>query len=580
MRRKLLVSFLIVLSICISIIGVFSMRLSRQIYLKGLEDNLISNGKLMAGMLNDRYDYNKDNYDDLATEYSKILNSRVTIIASDGKVIGESENSSENMENHSERLEVKEAMEGKVGISYRHSTTENMDMLYVAVPVGSAKPYKAVIRLSVPLTYIKSIQSHLLLNVLLAVALGLMISFITAYLFVRRLTKPINEMTYISTSIAQGRYDRRISMNYKDELGVLARSFNDMAEKLERTISDLSDKKNKLEAILKSMLSGVIAFDAKSKVMLANPEAYSIFGFKKDILGKHALEIFRNTKLEDVILSHKDEDKEIDIDYPEKRVIRVKTAAINDEEGSQNLGLVMVIHDITEIKNLENMRSEFVANVSHELKTPLTSIKGFAETLRNGAINDDSARDKFLDIINIEADRLSRLINDILLLSDIENKPKEILSEKVDVNKVIDQVKDIMSGAALLKNIKLEFHKCEPPAYVMGEHDLVKQLLINLTDNAVKYTPEDGRVDVSVSRKDDNVSIEVRDNGIGISKEHIPRLFERFYRVDKSRSRALGGTGLGLAIVKHIVVSMNGEINVESEPGKGSRFTVKVLEAK
>ncbi|HBM81334.1 MAG TPA: PAS domain-containing sensor histidine kinase, partial [Clostridiaceae bacterium] len=311
------------------------------------------------------------------------------------------------------------------------------------------------------------------------------------------------------------------------------------------------------------------------RIMLVNPEAMNIFGFDENVLGKHLLEVIRNVEFEDILYKHQDENRELRINYPKDMILRVKAAPITDmENGNRKIGIVAIMLDITELKQLEQMKTEFVANVSHELKTPLTSIKGFAETLKSGAINDNKTRDKFLDIINVEADRLTRLINDILTLSELEGRKKRwMVFEKIDMNDVMDEIEDMMGSLAKLKKIDIKFIRDKDGSYVSGNYDRIKQMLINLTDNAIKYTPEGGSVTVKTYKKDDKVYVEVSDTGIGIAKERLPRLFERFYRVDKGRSRALGGTGLGLAIVKHIVSTMNGNIKVESELGKGTTFT-------
>lgn len=575
MRKKLLVSFLIVIIIGISITGVFSLRLIEEFYLKNLEDKLVTNASLISQLFIDEYKGAGSSYDSLAKRFSKISNARVTIIADDGTVIGESQADSNRMENHGDRIEIKDALSGKVGKSSRFSSTEKIDMMYIAVPVNEDNVPKYVMRLAVPLTDIQSIQRSFLKYISIAILAGLLCSFIIAYSFARRITNPINHMTKISSQIANGSYDKRINLRSNDEIGELAHTFNYMAEKLQITIHDLSDKKNNLEAILKSMQSGVIAVDNIGRIILVNPAAVNMFGLKDNVVGKHVLEVIRNAELDNIIYNCQDENKEIKLNYPEKRILRVKATPIMDIEGSNNkLGVVVVMQDVTELKKLEQIRTDFVANVSHELKTPLTSIKGFTETLRNGAIKDPSASEKFLDIINIETDRLTRLINDILNLSELENKRQNIPFEKISINTAIDEVEEMMKNIARLKNIKLTFSKETAVSYVMGNHDKVKQLLINLIDNAIKYTHEGGSVEVNTYHKERSVFIEISDTGIGIPKEHLSRLFERFYRVDKGRSRTLGGTGLGLAIVKHIVATMGGEIKVDSEPGKGSTFTV------
>lgn len=580
MRKKLLISFLIVLIIGVSITGFFSVKLAGDFYLSSLEDKLITNASLISKLFQEAYEPDRNNYDTLSSEFSIITNARVTIIASNGSVIGESHRESSSMENHGERYEIKKALSGQIGKSFRYSTTEKIDMMYIAIPVGSSTVPKTVIRLAVPLTEIENIQHYFVKYIILAILAGLFGSSLIAYTFARNITKPVNEMTVISSEIAMGSYDKRINMRSKDEVGQLAQTFNNMAEKLQTTISDLSDKKNKLEAILKSMHSGVVAVDNSGKIILVNPAAINMFGFEENIVGKHILEVIRNVELEGMIHQNRETNKEIMLSYPENKTLRVKATPIIDIDcSSTTIGVVIVMQDITELKKLEKMRTDFVANVSHELKTPLTSIKGFIETLKNGAVDDPGARDKFLDIINIEADRLTRLINDILTISELENKRQNILIEKINVNKAIEEIEDMMYGLSKEKNIKLTFNMEDDLPDLMGNFDKVKQLLINLIDNAIKYTHDGGSVNVRTYSNDKKVFIEVNDTGIGISKEHLSRLFERFYRVDKGRSRTLGGTGLGLAIVKHIVAAMNGNIKVNSELGKGTTFIVSIPKA-
>lgn len=589
MAKKLLISFLVVLTIGVTITGFFSFQFTKNFYLRSLEDKLTSNGRVIAESFIKEYAAGNGCYDDFARHYSEMSSFRVTIISEDGRVLGESDMDSLNMGDHSERQEVQEALKGRVGKSYRYSSTEKANMLYVAVPAKTPDDSTVVIRLSVPVTEIQKIQGHFLVYILLAVLAGLFISSIIAYTSVNSITRPIKEMTYLSSSIAQGRYDKRINLRVKYELGQLASAFNNMAEKLQTVISELSDKKTKLEAILKSMGSGVIAVDNSGKIILANPTAYKIFGINEYMIGRHVLDVSMNAGLEEIIKKQQEkvgtleaggfEVSELKISYPEKRILRVKAAPIRDDEGDRNLGVVVVMEDITEIRQLEQMKSEFAANVSHELKTPLTSIKGFTETLKNGAVNDENMRGKFLDIIDMEAERLTRLINDIMTLSDLENRKADARLEKIDMNSILYDVKDVMETLAVHKNINIDFVRDDSNPNIMGSHDRVKQLMINLIDNAIKYTPEGGKVRTAIYHDGSYVYIEVSDTGIGIPKEHIPRLFERFYRVDKSRSRSMGGTGLGLAIVKHIVSSMDGKIEVESEPGRGSKFTVMLPKA-
>jgi len=370
--------------------------------------------------------------------------------------------------------------------------------------------------------------------------------------------------------IAKGELNRRVKALSDDELGQLGRNFNDMADKLEHTLNEVKEKQNRLSAILQSMDSGVIAIDNNNKIIMINNYAKNIFGIEEDIVGNSLVDLYNEFDMKSIFAEGDAEFREIKIERPDSKELRVRTADIINR--NQHIGAVAVVHDITEIKKLENMRTEFVANVSHELKTPLTSIKGFAETLKD--VEDVHTKNKFLDIINDEAERLTRLISDILLLSDIEQQ-KEYKEEKVNVNKIINDVYHLIKNTADKKNIKLTIVGEEVP-HLIGDRDRLKQMLINLVDNGVKYSDPGDSVIISRKLEGKYCVLTVEDTGYGIPKEHIPRLFERFYRVDKARSRAKGGTGLGLAIVKHIVLSFKGKIKVQSEVGVGTKFIIKL----
>ncbi len=341
-----------------------------------------------------------------------------------------------------------------------------------------------------------------------------------------------------------------------------------MADKLESTIKEAVDRQDKLEAILKSMDSGVIAVDENYNVIIINPYAKKIFGIRKNIIGENLMEHIRDFELENVFKERKDEYKEINILWPSEKELRIKTGDIISD--GKLIGTVAVVQDITDLKKLENMRTQFVANVSHELKTPLTSIRGFAETLRY--VDDDEKKDRFLNIINEEAERLTRLIEDILILSDIEQH-KDEKSSDINVEYKINDIYYLMKSVASNKDISITLN-LESGIVLYGNEDRFTQMMINLIDNAIKYSDKGSSVYISSKTYKKDCIIIVEDTGVGIQKEHIYRLFERFYRVDKARSRANGGTGLGLAIVKHIVLGFGGNIDVKSEVSKGSKFII------
>ncbi|QSZ27935.1 HAMP domain-containing protein [Aceticella autotrophica] len=416
------------------------------------------------------------------------------------------------------------------------------------------------------------------LRYLLSIFSGMLISNILGYRFIKSIVNPINEITDVTKEISKGNYNQKIEIKSIDEIGQLASAINVMTIRLRETIDELNDRNAKLEAILKSIINGVIAFDNYEKILLINDTAKKILNIEDNgIIGKHILDVVRNSKLHDlienIIINKEYSIKNLELNTFNK-YLKIYTSPIIHPQTLKKIGFVVVINDVTEVRKLERIRSDFVANVSHELRTPLTSIQGFVETLRNGAIEDSETRNKFLNIIEFETERLTRLINDILSLSEIENVKEGLITEEVAIDKEINDIFYIIEKSAYNKNIKLIKDLNCDNLKINSNRDRLRQMIINLIDNGIKYTPEGGFVKVTTKKLNNNIIITVEDSGIGIAAENIPRLFERFYRVDKGRSRKLGGTGLGLAIVKHIVESMKGNIAVESEVGKGTKFII------
>ena len=491
---------------------------------------------------------------------------RETFIDKKGKVLSDSVASKESMGNHNSRKEVQEARKNGTGYDVRLSDTTGKKTLYFATAFGDGY----IMRSALTMQTIKGLEGNYFKYYVLIMFFSVLVSMMFSEKLSKSIVSPIEKLQRTTSSIAGGNFDNRVKINSDDEIGQLAITFNNMADKLQITLEDLVDKRNKLEAILKSMDNGVIAVDMDYKIIMINPYAERIFGVHKNIIGKDLLDGIRDFELEDIFKDEEDDYREIKILWPRERILRIKRAFIIN--GREKIGKVAVVQDITDIKKLENMRSQFVANVSHELKTPLTSIKGFAETLKY--VEDEEDKNKFLNIINDEANRLTRLINDILTLSHIENSKMD-KSEIIETNNIIEDICCMVEASADKKHIVIKKQLCKPPG-IWGDPDRFKQMIINLVDNAIKYTDNGGRVSINTDVRDNNYLISVEDNGVGISKVHQKKLFERFYRVDKARSRSAGGTGLGLAIVKHIVLAFNGTIELKSEIGEGSKFTVKI----
>lgn len=547
---------------------------------KSVRDRIVSNAYLVRELVYDKVKFHSD--EDLSQYLIKIkakLNMRITVIDVSGKVIGDSDANIQSADNHHNRPEILKALEGKVGIEKRHSVTIDEDLLYCAIPYYSNDKIIGAIRLSTRLNDINSLKQGIYNNTIISLLIGIAIATIMGYRVSFSISKPIKEMTYMSSKISKGQFDKRIYISSKDEIGELSTSINDMAAKLDETINSLKDKNSKMEAILSSVINGIIAIDNNERVLFMNPAAIDILDIReKDTTGKYLLQIVRNNDMDDflreIIEKKRFESKEIFINYPEEKYLKIYTNPIKYSDSEDVIGIIIIIQDITEIRKLERVRTEFVTNVSHELKTPLTSIKGFAETLRLGALEDHEAALRFLGIIEEEADRLFRLINDILSLSELENKKIKQKSDIVNIEGLISHVISIMTNQAHNKNIIISKDVRLKSNDFIGDNDEIKQMLINLIDNAIKYTQENGSVHIEAYDNEDKLIIIIADSGIGIPKEHIPRLFERFYRVDKARSKKIGGTGLGLAIVKHIVKSYNGEIEVDSKVGIGTKFKV------
>ena len=556
MKKRIITSVLITV--------IFALVIVTSSFIALVNINAIKDAKETLAVYN--FTISKEGYkkEDLLVYKFKGESVRFTVVNKNGDVLFDNEKS--DLGNHSNREEIIEAFKNGTGNSVRFSETLGLNMVYYATRIND----DIVIRSSVPINDIEVFTSGTLKYCVAIIIMVLVLSLALAVKLVRIIVHPIKELEEVTAKIASGNINKRAVIYNYDEIGFLAQTFNNMADQLEMKINDSLDKQNKLEAILESMESGVIALDNNERIILINPYSRKLFDLKEDIIGKKISDCIMDYDLINFIRVLPDiNSKEIKLLYPIEREIKVKKAPIISETNNP-MGIVITVQDITDIRRLENMRSEFVANVSHELKTPLTSIKGFSETLRY--VEDNSTKNKFLNIIDKEAERLTNLINDILILSNIENLSK-MENEEFKPNEVIENIIYIVGKQAEKKQVKISFIT-DFDGKLKGSKDKFYQLALNLIENAIKYSNENGNVKIILTSDNENFIFKVIDNGIGIPKSYIPRVFERFYRVDKSRSTR--GTGLGLAIVKHIVKLFNGDINIESTEGVGSTFTVKI----
>jgi two-component system phosphate regulon sensor histidine kinase PhoR len=510
---------------------------------------------------------------------------RVSLIAPDGRVLADSERPGSavtTMDNHAGRPEVRAALEGRVGTSVRRSVTLDAPLIYVALPLNQGGRVIGVLRLAEPISAVTASYETLRSAALAGGAVALLVALGIGIFVAGRVTRPVVEMQDVARQMSEGHFDVRAPARSPDEIGTLGRSLNVMAGRLREKIGDLEREQAKATAVLDAMVEGVIATDGHDHIILINERARSIFGLgTARIERRPLLEVVRNVNLHDVLVAGRDAmdggvvSREVKLAEPADRVLQVH--AVGLKFPGDERGVVVILHDITELRRLEQVRTEFVANVSHELRTPLTAIQGYLETLLDGALEEREHARKFLEIVFRHTERLGRLTDDLTDLSNIELGKVSLRLEPTSVAEIADSVVAIISPRASGGQVKVDARLPVDLPDVLADRDRLSQILINLVDNAVKYTPKGGQVTVE-GRVDaaGMVEVTVRDTGVGIPKADLPRLTERFYRVDKARSRDLGGTGLGLAIVKHLVLAHGGELDIESELWKGTsvRFTL------
>ncbi|EKY5044147.1 PAS domain-containing protein [Listeria monocytogenes] len=579
---KIGLSFFILFFVVMVIVGIFSGELMKSTYLNMKENQLEDDAKILLQTTNmENLDLDKDaatiqkSLDPLGED----IDARITVIDSKGDVVADTKKDPEKLDNHMNRPEVTDILKKgeSVGISIRESDSLGYSMLYVAVPVKHQSKTDGVLRISISLESVDAAVAKLWGNLALIFGIALVIIAGISVFIARKITKPVREIIEVSTDLANHKYDSRIHGKISGELQDLSISVNTLAESLETQMFEIKQNEQRLNAIVQNLVSGVMLINVDKQVIMTNRTMYQILG-ETEIAGKPFYEVIKSFALSQLIEATFEtktiQQKEIILYFPREMILDASVSPILGENG-EITGIILLLHDITQIRHLENVRSEFVTNVSHELKTPVTALKGFAETLLDGAMYDEMLLKKFLTIIKEESDRLHRLIMDILALSRIEQNPVPENVELVEVDEVIEQSARTIFEMATEKNIQVIIpEKTIPSVTIETDRDKLQQILINLLSNAINYTPVDGKVEVKLIEQEAEVIIEVTDNGIGIPAKDIDRVFERFYRVDKARSRHSGGTGLGLSIVKHLVENCGGRIEVESQEEVGSTFRV------
>jgi two-component system phosphate regulon sensor histidine kinase PhoR len=517
--------------------------------------------------------------------FKELAGMRVTFIRPDGVVVGDSDHDPETMDNHGTRPEFKEAVASGVGTSVRHSDTLDENMLYVAMPFRDGGEVRGVVRLAMPLGDIERSLNRMWLALFFGLLLLFLLAAGVSYRVALGVTRPLERMTAAAKRLAQMDYAVRVPEEGSDEIGELARALNAMGTSLQGQMSEIRQNEQRLRSMLDNMTSGVVLIEPDGKVNMYNRRAEELLGGTAgERVGRSYAEAKQPIELLQLIRRALDEREpirdELNVYFPEERILEANLVPMKLSEEAEP-GVLLVLQDVTEIRRLERMRSEFVANVSHELKTPVAAVKGFAETLLAGAMNDPETARSFLTIIQEESDRLNRLIGDILELAKIESRRAPLQFSPIEAAPFLERLVEMMLAEAARKNIRIDW-EAEEGLFFEADEDRLRQILLNLLQNGINYTPEGGRVHVRAEAVpaegdgEERVRITVSDTGIGIPKKDIPRIFERFYRVDKARSRSSGGTGLGLSIVKHLVELHHGAIRVESAVGVGSSFIMEL----
>jgi two-component system phosphate regulon sensor histidine kinase PhoR len=578
---QLFFSYLFIILACLMAAIWYASSSSRSFLLKNMQSDLRERNILLSKQVRDHLDPpDKMEIDRICKALGHSVSTRFTVILPSGIVAGDSAEDPSRMDNHLDRPEVIAALSNGFGVSARYSRTMGTELLYVAAPLRQDGRTLAVVRTSISVDKlddaVKAIRMKIVLSGLIIAGIGVMLSLFLSH----RIRRPIEQIKEGAKCFAKGDFQCRLPVSYLEEIGGLSEALNQMAAELRARINTITSQRNELEAVLSSMVEGVIAADMEEHILSMNRAAGEIFECDPlEAQGRSIQEMIRNPDFQKLVSETLGTEEPVQKDLvfyakEEERVLSSYATSLKDAENKRK-GILVVLNDVTRLRKLENVRRDFVANVSHEIKTPITAIKGFVETLRDGAAKSPKDAARFLQIVEKHVERLEAIVEDLLSLSRIEGEEK-----KSEIGLEYGSVKEVLLAAAQAVQVKADSKKiplrisCGEDIKVKINPPLIEQALVNLLDNAIKYSEPGKEVHVDVEDKEKEILIHVHDQGCGIERIHLDRLFERFYRVDKARSRKLGGTGLGLAIVKHIMQAHGGSVSVKSRPGLGSTFTL------
>ena len=558
--------------IIMGFLGVYIVNSARTTQINLLESQLGSEARLVgdisAPSFADSAKY--QTLDVISESLGKEIGSRITLVAVNGTVLGDTDQDPTTMDNHANRPEIAAALASGLGSAIRYSATLHENMMYVAVPVTDQGRVVGVARVALPLTTVEASINKMALTIVGAVAAAALLVIAVAALLARMITRPVRRITTAAEAIASGELDQKILARSSDEIGRLGRAFNNMSFSVKNAMAAVSHEKSTLAAILSALTDGVILTDSERMVELVNPAAERLLGFGDSLSrGRALIESVHDHEIDNVVKKCLDtaSGQNTEIDSATGRFLRVMAVPIST--GQMN-GALILLQDLTELRSLQTMRREFVGNISHELRTPLAAMKAIVETLQDGAVNDREAGPDFLARLDVELDDMTQMVNEIIELSRIETGTIKLKVEAVNLSHLAEDVIARLGPQASRKQVALTAELSSGLPSVMADRERIRQVLTSFTHNAIKFTPAGGKVVLSTRADGESVAAQVSDTGIGISKDDLPHIFERFFKADRSRSSS--GTGLGLAIAKHTVQIHGGSVSVQSEDGKGSTF--------
>lgn len=567
---KIFLSYLIIIFVSFFLLDIFVRDEIKKVLTSRIETELLSYAQLI-----DQTSPQKAS--DNLKQIAQTSQSRITLIDAKGRVFADSERDVAKLENHLNRPEVQEARLKGTGKSVRFSDSLGIDMLYIAVAIKDGQGIKGYIRLARPLHDVQNVIERVYRYILLTLLIVAVISLMIALFFSYRLYEPIKTMERFTEKLRAGEPVGTIILDTADETRTLADNINYLVDELKHKIRIANEEKSKLMTAFTSMNEGVLILNEQGLIEFSSPVLSNMLAVQYgDINGKTLMEAFRSLDLQRAFQEFKEKrvnvSREIILGHMEKVIMSISISSVHGHPDEEKI--MIVFHDVTRLKKLEQIKMEFVANVTHEIKTPLTAIIGYLETIKSGTVNNAEETKRFIDIILKQSQRLNRLVEDLLTISNIEMKEIVLNFENVALGTAANNVISLIKAKADLKKIDIQNNVPDNFPPVKADRDRLTQILVNILDNAVKFTPEGGKVVIEAKESESYAVVSVTDTGIGVPADEVHRLGERFYRVDKSRSRELGGTGLGLSIVKHLMIAHGGKMEIESRLGHGTKVSL------